>query len=153
MARDSLRSLAGRMKRRANQMERTVETAIRQGALAALRAATVATPVDTGNARVNWNLFVKDPKIEIRPLPTGVKISKAEANKAVSARARFRAKKFKVDDETIWLTNGVRYIRGLDTGNVSKKGGQMSAKAVIAGRKAIAVRLAKGIFTKPRKQS
>lgn len=146
MASGNLSSLGKRMQRRADQLNKTIEAAVRQGALAALRAATAATPVDTGNARVNWNVSVKKPVVTVKNLAKGTTLSKGEASKRAIGRARDIIKGFNVKSKVIWLTNGVRYIKGLDTGGVSKKGGQMSAKAIIAGRRAIQARLAKGLF-------
>lgn len=146
----SLGDFRRRIRKRAKQLQRTTETAVRQGAIAGLRAATVATPVDTGNARVNWNVSVKVPEVEVRPLPEGARISKSEANQEAGRRARFRVKAFKIDDGVIWLTNGVQYIRLLDTGGISKKGGNMSAKAILAATRAIKIRLARGIFKRGR---
>lgn len=149
---NSMKSLNRRLQQRAKQLERSLETAVRQGAMAGLRAATVATPVDTGNARVNWNVSVKDPKVEVRPLPEGASISKGEANRATRNRAAFRVRNFRIKDGIIWLTNGVKYIKKLDTGGHSKKGGQMSAKAILAATRAIKFRLSKGVFPKTRRR-
>lgn len=142
----SFESFSRRMMRRAKQWEKAMEEATRQGALAALRAAVQSTPVDTGNAKLNWNASLKSPKVTVRNLAEGTTVPSDQAGKESLARGGAVIRRFKVGDGVVWLTNGVKYIKGLDTGGVSKKGGQMSAKAEIAGRRAIKASLARGIF-------
>lgn len=147
MANDkSMGSLSKRLKARREQLNQRVEGATKAGALAGLRAATQSTPVDTGNARVNWNVSVKVPVVSVSSLPKGTRVSEGQASQDAEKRGRARIARFKLPDQTIWITNGVRYIKKLDTGGLSKKGGQMSAKAILAATRAIKIHLSRGIF-------
>lgn len=144
----SLGTFPSRIRKRANQMVKTIEQATRAGALAADRAAVMATPVDTGNARSNWRASVRVPKI-VEEDNRSVGGEGPAARKAL-AQARVAVRGFKITDAAIFLTNGVKYIKRLDSG-YSRKGGFMVAAALLAASRAIRARLAKGIF-KDRKE-
>jgi len=143
MADDSFSSFPRRIRARAKQLENSVSRAIRSVALAADRAAVQATPVDTGNARSNWNVTVRVPKITVDD-NTEIGGTGPATQKAL-AKARSAVVKFRLRDGVIWLTNGVSYIRRLDQG-YSSKGGFMTDAALLAGARAARIALKKGIF-------
>tara|TARA_R110000772_G_scaffold146587_1_gene256777 strand:- start:358 stop:774 length:417 start_codon:yes stop_codon:yes gene_type:complete len=137
------------MAKRATQLEKTAQGAVKAATRAGLRTAITTTPVATGNAKSNWNVSLRVPIITV------IDNLKIGGSGAAGNFARGRGlpiiNTFKLADGTMFITNGVHYIRGLDDGTISSKGGFMSAKAVVAANKALKAYLSKGVFVKGRK--
>lgn len=134
----SFSSLGSRIDKINKKLQKSFEQLVKVAALSALRTAAETTPVDTGNARTNWNVSVGSSYTsKVDQLPSGVRVKAKDATKMVLSKGQPKIKSFRLRHGLVWITNSVGYIKGLDTGNVSKKGGNMSAKAVVAAIKAV----------------
>lgn len=106
-----LRQFGRRMKVRGALVEENAGKLLRKVALAVDSAVVLATPVDTGRARSNWQVEIGQPASgSIEPLAAGAGSTAAsiDAAKAVIETA--------VPGDTIHITNNLDYIGRLNDG-------------------------------------
>ena len=128
----SLSKFAGRMKELSIRVESNADDALVRVALAADQTIVLATPVDTGNARGNWQASLTVPIVEtIKRFDKGGQAA-IEANEAV-----IRARKYPQD---IYISNNVHYIGLLNEGYSAQAPAnfiQLSVQAAIAALRKI----------------
>lgn len=125
--------IKARLDRRADRLIKGVDDAVRATALLADQTVVLATPVDTGRARMNWIATIDVPAEEPVPInPGGVERSLAES-RAVIATYNGEV------NRAIWLTNSLPYIQRLNAG---------SSQQAPAGFVEKAVGVARGEFTR-----
>lgn len=113
-----LRDLAKYLDDLSKQVTVGTERVMRATGLAAHSAVVLATPVDTGAARSNWQVTLASPAQGIRPsLVPGEKGSTGgQAASAVLTEGQQRIGGFTLSAGTINLTNNLPYIQRLNEG-------------------------------------
>lgn len=101
---------AKRMGLIASRVPRRADEIVRRAALAASSAVIIATPVDTGRARANWQVGIDKPVVTTRET-MGVSPAPAIAE----AQARVKGYDGNVHS-AIYLTNNLPYIGRLNEG-------------------------------------
>lgn len=105
----SLEVFARRIRERADRIEDNVNLLVGRTAIAINQVVVLATPVDTGRARANWQLSIDVPAIS--ELTDTDKSGQETINKN-NARATARR-----SGQTIYLTNNLNYIQRLNQGH------------------------------------
>lgn len=125
----SLGEFARRIRRRARQIEEGVDEVVIKTAGAVNQAVVLATPVDTGRARANWQVGLGAPERAVReeedPSGSG---TIGRNNLVISGRA---------PRQTIYLSNNVDYIGRLNEGSSSQAPAGFVEEAVAAGVRAV----------------
>lgn len=135
---------AENIRKRGKILVDNVEKAVRAAAIAADRAAVLNTPVDTGRARENWIVTVKQPAAASKLVkrasgfgdPTQLGANTTAATNAALAQGASAIASFGVADDSIFITNNVSYIGLLDKGSSKQAPRGMSAAAILAATKA-----------------
>ena len=114
-----LNGFARRMKIRGAQVESGVNKAVQKVALAIDQAVVLATPVDTGRARSNWQVSLIVPILSTRePYAPGRSLGLSESANARAAigqaKAIIPARK---PEQEIHITNNLHYISDLNRGD------------------------------------
>jgi hypothetical protein len=91
-------------------MPGNTDQVVRRAALAAATAVIVATPVDTGRARANWQVGLDAPVLTLRETAGPSPAAPIAAAQAQIERYRGSAHR------EIWLTNNLPYIQKLNEG-------------------------------------
>jgi hypothetical protein len=134
----------GEFARRMNVVSRivgkNVEKAVRRAAIAALDAAVVSTPVDTGRARANWVVSVGRPSEYVVPPSEfgNKKISEGEAQALANStvtQGKVPIETWKLGIGPIFIANSVPYIIALDEGASHQAPEGMSQFAVQAAQR------------------
>lgn len=107
----SMGDLGKDMKAKADRVADNADRLVRRCALAIDAAVVLATPVDTGRARANW-------QVEIGAVPTGVveptdKSGASAINKAKDTIASYNGN---AADKSVYITNNLPYIERLNDG-------------------------------------
>lgn len=128
----SPRVFAARMKRLAQDIEKNCDATVRKCALAVDATVVLATPVDTGRARANWQVELNGPHTtadENKFSPSGQEsIDAAKAVISTYNGAR---------DTSIHITNNLSYIGRLNEGWSKQAPAGFVEKAVMVGVQAI----------------
>lgn len=117
-----------RMRRLGARVEQGASRVVRETALAILAEVVIATPVDTGRARGNWNVglgVAPDPSPEEQQAtldPSG-QVALQRGAAVIAARR----------DEAIFLSNNVPYIEQLNAGSSAQAPALFVEKSVQAG--------------------
>ena len=124
-----------RMKVRGDQIEKGVNRTVRKVALAVDQAVVLATPVDTGRARSNWQVSIVSPITTTRSAYSpGSKLGlgeSANANAAIEhAKQKIRARTL---GQEIHITNNLHYIKDLNDGSSAQALPGFVEAAVLAG--------------------
>lgn len=127
-----LRNFARRIKVRAQEFEEDTNRLVRKVALAVDTAVVLATPVDTGRARANWQVGIGEPKVGTLPEPAspggGAQLA---LDSAASSIATYNG------EGTIHITNNLPYIEALNNGHSSQAPAGFVERAVAAARTAL----------------
>jgi len=108
----SLTVFAGRIRRRGKMVEIGADRAVQQAAVIIDQALVLATPVDTGRARANWQVGIDKPITE--PIDeTDVSGQTTLDKNNVIIRGR-------KSGQSIHITNNVDYIEQLNQGSSSQ---------------------------------
>jgi len=107
-----------RMNIRAHGLPEAINRLVRAVALAADQAVVLATPVDTGNARSNWQVGLNAPVVSERtPYAPGNRLGLGEQANAQAAMEQARqvvaGRGF---GQSVWISNNVNYIGKLNEG-------------------------------------
>lgn len=104
-------------------------------ALAVDQALVLATPVDKGRARSNWQVSVGRPILaEIEPYAPGDKLGLGETANASGALEQARAALARdIGEEPIYITNNVEYINVLNAGHSAQAPAGFVEEALAAG--------------------
>jgi len=135
MAND-LRSFGKRMKRRASNVERNVNTVARKVCIVLHRELVLATPVDTGTARSNWIVSLGSPANGTRkaykphPKGSGAGIGEsANASAALEAGAAVIARR--KAGQSLFVSNNLPYIQRLDEGHSAQAPANFVKRAIL----------------------
>lgn len=116
-------------------IQRNATVAVRQVAVAVSEAVILATPVDTGKARSNWQVGINEDNLNVlvpyfpgRFLGLG---ETANASAAINAAKQTLAKTQPGD--VVFVFNNTPYINILNTGYSQQAPGNYIQKAVLAG--------------------
>lgn len=142
----TLRIFAQRMRRHGAQVERNAGALVRRAALAVDATVVLATPVDTGRARSNWQANLSGPAQGTQdPYAPGVGGNTAGANTQAAldqARATIASHR---PGQAIHITNNLDYIGKLNDGHSAQAPAGFVQTAVLRGL--AAVQVAPGIVT------
>lgn len=113
----SFSNLTRRLNQIANNVDRNSDTLVRRVALSVDSVVVVATPVDTGRARSNWQVEIGSmPTSTIEPYSPGTAGSTAGANsQAAIDQAAAKIALHRTGQE-IHVTNNLDYIGDLNSG-------------------------------------
>lgn len=127
-----------RMRRHGRNIENNAVTMVRRATLAIDTALVLATPVDTGRARANWQASLNAPPGgEIPAYSAGTAGSTAALNaREAIAQAEGVAKRSRPGD-SIWLTNNLPYIGRLNEGSSAQAPAGFVQTAVLVGARAV----------------
>ncbi len=108
----SLASFARRIRKLAGRIEENVENVVSETAIAVSQTVILATPVDTGRARANWQLEIGAPaRTQLDRVDPSGQQTMAENN------TRARTRKLGQD---IFISNNLDYITPLNEGTSSQ---------------------------------
>lgn len=125
------------MREYAKAVRENAAEGVRITALAVDQTVVTATPIDTGQARLNWLVGVNRIPTEVKDAPE----SPAEGTNRALSRARRMLKKLK-PGASVAISNGVHYIHELNNGKSRQAPANFVEKAVQTGKQAAkAVRL------------
>jgi hypothetical protein len=143
----SLRDFAKRMKRHGANVEKNATALVRKCALAIDGAVVMATPVDTGRARSNWQVSLNAPASgQIEAYAPGEAGSTGGANaRAALDQGKETISKFDTPGGAIHITNNLPYIGRLNDGHSAQAPAGFVQTAVLVGVSAI--KGAEGIVT------
>lgn len=126
------------MRKRARNVEQGAAQAVRKAALAIDAAVVLATPVDTGRARSNWQVSLNAPPGNTLPAyspgaggNTGSANAQAALQQGADTVARSRP------GDSIWITNNLPYIGRLNNGHSAQAPAGFVQKAITVGANAI----------------
>lgn len=109
------------------------DTAVRKAAVAMLQKAVKATPVDTGQARGNWQVNVTN-QVPAVPFLKGTVDTNGDATIA-AGMATISSKR--VPGQTVFISNSAPYIEALDNGWSRQAPAGMTRLAMQAGSHAV----------------
>jgi hypothetical protein len=134
------------MRRHAERIEENANMLVRRAAIAVDATVVLATPVDTGRARANWQASLGGPETGVREAYIrGSKGSTGAANAHAAqeqARAVIAARR---PGQTVHITNNLPYIGALNDGHSALAPAGFVETAVLRGL--AAVKGAPGIVT------
>lgn len=121
----SLRAFSRRIRRIGRNVERRADEVVRETALVVDQAVVLATPVDTGRARGNWQVGIDTAVTDARDVldPSG-------AGTIAEGAARVAGRR---SGQTIFISNNVPYIGRLNEGSSSQAPAMFVEQAVAAG--------------------
>lgn len=121
-----LDDLEGIIKTISSDIENNASKSVRAVALAVDKHIVLATPVDTGRARANWQVGVNQEKTDI------VESTDKSGMQSISKGSSDIAKA-KSPNDVIYITNNLPYIQRLNEGHSSQAPAGFVDKAVQAG--------------------
>ena len=119
----SLKNFARRIQRRARQVETGASQALRATALVINQTVILATPVDTGHARANWQVGIDTPIQE--------EIDEEDQGGSATIGRNAGVIRGATIKKTIILSNNVPYIHKLNEGSSSQAPAQFVQLAVL----------------------
>lgn len=129
----SLKQFAVRMRGQAAKIPDRADQITRQVALAADRTVVLATPVDTGRARANWQATLGAPAVGTVDSAPG---KRASVGAATSRNGQVIAGYKGGPDAAIFLTNNLPYIVPLNNGHSKQAPAGFVERAVDAVQRA-----------------
>ena len=124
-----LANFGRRIERAGDDVEDGVNRVVRQAAVAVNQTVTLATPVDTGRARANWQVGIGAPVLEATEDvdPNG----NATINRN-NGKIALRQKR-----QTVYISNNVAYIGRLNAGSSAQAPAGFVEEAVSVGVSAV----------------
>lgn len=132
-----LKTFVRRIKLRARKIEKNTDTMVRKVILAVDQAVVLATPVDTGRARANWQPTLGDPATGTLPEP---KSSGAGLQMALEAANRIAAMYKGGQGSVVHITNNLEYIEYLNQGSSTQAPANYVGTAIL-----VAVSVVQGV--------
>lgn len=120
-----LRQFAGRIRVMGRRIETNADAVTRKVALAVDSAVVIATPVDTGRARSNWQVNLGGPA-------SGTRGALDQTGQAAIAEGRTEIAKYR-GGSAIHITNNLPYIGRLNDGWSAQAPSGFVEKAVLVG--------------------
>ena len=128
----NLRQFAAQMTQLSRTVEENIDKTVRKCALAVDSTVVLATPVDTGRARANWQVELNKPKTG-----TTTAVSPSGRESIDAAKVRIAQYKGNVPNASIHITNNLPYIERLNNGWSKQAPAGYVEKAVMVGIAAI----------------
>lgn len=130
-----LRGFGRRMRETGRRVEENSSALVRRVALAVDSTVVLATPVDTGRARANWQVNIGSPAAGTRDAyATGSQGSTASANaREALAQGRDEISRYRPGDDSINITNNLPYIGRLNDGHSAQAPSGFVERAVLVG--------------------
>lgn len=136
-----LKDLGKRMKQIGKNVAYNADRVTRKCALAIDSAVVLATPVDTGRARANWQVSVNTPITTARgPYSPGKEGSTGGANAQAAidqGKAAIASYKGGSPNSAIYLANNLSYIGKLNNGSSKQMPAGFVEKSILIGTDAI----------------
>jgi len=124
-----LPTFARRIRRRAREIETNTDKLVALTAGVIDQTVVLATPVDTGRARGNWQVSIGSPITEAVD-----ELSPGGSEAIATGKAVIRSRK---PGQTIFISNNVAYIEALNEGSSSQAPANFVELAVLAGIRAL----------------
>jgi len=123
-----LKTFAKRIRRIGQDIERNADIAVRRCALAIDATVVLATPVDTGRARGNWQVTLDNPAVTVTDQlsPSG----RESVEQGKSAIAQYKGGR---PEAAIHITNNLPYIGKLNEGHSAQAPAGFVEKAIAVG--------------------
>lgn len=141
MVTHNLNQFANRMRKRAADIEPAVDEVLRKVAVVANQTVIMATPVDTGRARANWQVSINTPiteQLATVPIPAGKRGRKKRVREsAQAAMDRNKAVIQSYRGGEIILQNNVPYIGALNAGSSAQAAAGFVERALMAAARAV----------------
>lgn len=130
-----LRGFAGRIRVKGKRVEENADALVRKVAVAVDTAVVLATPVDTGRARANWQVEIGDAlnDQEGPPYVPGEGGSSGSANAMAAIEAGKNVIKQYKGGSEIHIYNNLSYIQKLNDGHSAQAPAGFVEAAVLAG--------------------
>ncbi|MBT9158788.1 MAG: hypothetical protein DDT26_00035 [Dehalococcoidia bacterium] len=126
----TMKKAAGNLKKRAKNVPPNTDQLVRKVILAIDRAVVLATPVDTGRARANWQPSIGQPAEGTLPEPASPSAGRDQSDvRAVIAGYR--------PGLTVHITNNLPYIERLNNGSSSQAPADFVSFAILAVVRAV----------------
>lgn len=130
----SLREFSGRISIRAKRIDENADALVRKVALAVDTAVVLATPVDEGRARSNWQVGIGiAPEGTREPYYPGEQGSTEAANAQAAIDQGKRMIQRYTKGSTVHITNNLPYIQKLNDGHSAQAPAGFVEKAVVIG--------------------
>lgn len=135
------REFGRKFRRYGVRVERNASALVRKCALAVDTTVVLATPVDEGRARANWQVSIGQPADNVRaPYAAGSRGSTGAEN----AQAAIEQGKQVIDrhkpGDTVYITNNLDYIGKLNDGHSAQAPAGFVEKAIQTGVQAVRAR-------------
>lgn len=119
----------------AKGVEQNTNILVRKVALSVDQTVVLATPVDTGRARSNWQVALGGAaRDEREPYSPGRKLGLGEsANAAAAIEQGAGVIANRQSGQNVWISNNVSYIGTLNTGSSKQAPANFVQQAVMAG--------------------
>ena len=130
---------ARNIRRVARRIQTNSTKVTRQVGIAVLQTVVVATPVDTGRARSNWNTSLVTPSRSVREAYApgiGGSTGGPNAQAAISA-GRAVIGSVRSEKTPIWISNNLDYINDLNRGSSAQAPANFVEKAIAVGVAAV----------------
>jgi len=127
---------ARRMKKVGERIERNADRLVRKCALAVDATVVLATPVDTGRARSNWQVELNGPNLSTREpyVPGSKRSTEGENSRAALDQGKAVVAQYKGGvNASIHITNNLSYIGKLNEGFSAQAPSGFVEKAVMVG--------------------
>lgn len=130
-----LKTFGKRIIKLSSKFNKNINTIVKQTAIVVDQAVVLATPVDTGRARSNWQTSVGLPKTGIiEPYAPGSGLGTSESANAGGAIAQGKAAiSSRKSGKPIYIVNNLSYIEELNKGHSQQAAAGFVEKAVQAG--------------------
>src|SRR5574337_582216 len=139
---DDLKRFAGRIQLIGKRIEKNADEVVRKVALAVDAAVVMATPVDTGRARANWQVNINEPASGTReafiPGKEGSTGGQNARAAIIAGQVIIQGYKPKEGEEnSIHITNNLPYIGRLNDGWSAQAPAGFVERAVLTGVSAV----------------
>ncbi len=125
----SLKAFVKRIQRRARQVETGASKALRATALTVNQTVILATPVDTGHARANWQVGIDAPITD--------EIDEEDESGVATISQNAGTIKGATPQKSIILSNNVPYINRLNEGSSAQAPAQFVQLAILEAVNAV----------------
>lgn len=130
----TLDQFAKRMEFRSKEAEMGYNKSLRLAATAAMSAAVVGTPFDTGQAKNNWFVAIGTPDVKSLLLNTE---NIGDNTQAVIFRGSGTIRKWKLNAGDLFISNNLHYILALERGHSQKAPEGMAKQAIFAAKQVL----------------
>lgn len=135
---NNLRDFSKRMEQLAKDMAVNTDLLVKRVAVDVDAAIVIATPVDTGRARSNWQVSIDQAHTtEIRPYHPGIKRSTEGQNTRAAIEHAKQVISTRKQGQAIHITNNLHYIGRLNDGYSAQAESGFVQHAILIGIEAV----------------